>query len=160
MAKERRKPDFEGKVVKIWKAPDRDPPDPNFAAHINTWLIHYPGINAAWSWWSWSLISLADYPGVEPAKKTAPENTHEILGFALNPEKGEPDVDSPGPFPFLTPPDLTVQFSVENDAMANALIRKALRVMCVGRAPGPDADFRQHWTQFFETQAAASRGQA
>lgn len=131
--------------------------------HVGSWLIHYPGVHAVWSWWAWSLVSLADHEGVGRATLQFEGATHELIGFALNPEtEAPPNVTTwpSNPEAFLVPADLVTQFQVDGDAAALRLVEEALHAMVMGNGPPPDGDYRRPWEKILGELAKRSRGDA
>lgn len=104
------------------------------------------------------MISLADIPGVRPAKKEFDRATHEVIFFAMDPEFSVDKLETAlagGAEPiskgFLTPVDLVHQVELANDAQAAAVFETILRAIVAGNPP--DSDFRRWWVESLNATA-------
>jgi hypothetical protein len=86
-----------------------------------------------WSRFALLTCSLAEFPGVPPAKKESPEMTHEISVFAINPDFADEDWRR-GAIAPLEPVNHVVQFRVGNDAQANRVAARAAESLVTGSA--------------------------
>ena len=60
-------------------------PNKDTIASLSRWQMVIPSAHPMWSRFVLMCASLADFPGVPPAKKQFPEATHEITVFAIDP---------------------------------------------------------------------------
>lgn len=154
-----RKPDIQGSSGRAWKWAV-DQAEMALKPHgLDAYLIHQPGVHTIWSWWWVTGCDL--YPddgewGRLPAVKVKPENTHEFLCFALNPETGfykgteppdgwdstDPNVLSRVGRHYMTPPEFVHQDVLRDSEQANEIIRLLIRAMCDGLTYA-DADYAQ-----------------
>lgn len=88
-------------------------------AGLDSWVITAPCWHPLWSQYSLSVITLADLPGVPPARKQDPSATHELLVVALNPDHGPYDAKTitltAGGLFFLRPVNIAAQFTATDD---------------------------------------------
>lgn len=63
---------------------------PAVLAHVAGWLIYAYDVmpRGMWVHWLLGIIDLGDKPGLPPSRKSAPENTHEVLVAAVDPAQG------------------------------------------------------------------------
>lgn len=67
------------------------------------------------------MITLADIPGVPPAKKSFPWMTHELIIHTIDKSKIS-EFEIP-PWPTMSPHNISVQFQVNSDSQAIELVR-------------------------------------
>ncbi len=133
---------------KAWKADITDEIKAQAPAALDAWLINCPGRHPFWQWWTVSLVSLADIPGIGAAVKRETSMTHEIIVVALNPETFKPtdewydnrSRDRVGRH-FMHPIDLSAQFEVGSDQDARDIAFLFVRALCDGYLT-PDQDGR------------------
>jgi len=118
------------------------------AATLGTWVLTVPGAHPFWHSYWLSAVHLRDIPGAPPAAKHYPEATHEIMLFALDPDKSLPDPDDGDNFhpAFLTPANLVEQIHGVTDEQATSITEKLGRSFVDGIC-SPDTDFRSHTQQ-------------
>lgn len=117
------------RAFKVVLPPLADRP-PDTIASLDCWNMVLPGDHAFWDRYSITACSLADFPGVQPAKKQFPEATHEILVFAIDP-KCPQDVFERGENWILTPQNHHVQ-CVATDESCNKAIEELARLFVDG----------------------------
>ena len=105
--------------------PASERPNPDTIACLNRWILYLPGDHPAWSYYMVSAISLADFPGVPPAKKLHPESTHEIIVGAINPDYPKENIDTGG-VDILRPLNYAEQFTATDD-LAHAITTDMVR---------------------------------
>lgn len=145
-------PDFIG-VAKAWRLDRWKEVDtrPDAQACVAQYLIEGP-FHPLWSQWVFCLVSLADIPGVKPAKKHHPDNTHEIMIISVDPKvKLSPD-KIPDKAWALMPMDVVKQFKVPSNEDAIDLAEKCVIYMCNGSIY-PDRDFRSVWNNLIDSKA-------
>ncbi len=143
-----REPDEQSPYARAWnldltKIPDR----PEKVLAISSWLINMPGAHAFWSYWTLSIISLRDVPGVKPAVKRYPEAEYEFMIMAINPEKcplPDPDLMLTDGYPWLTPIDVVEQFHGISEMDCRRLAEGAIKAILSGQV-SPDQDYRPMW---------------
>lgn len=141
-----RAPDFKGPCGSAWRVTlPATHERPDTTATLACWLLTIPGAHPAWSSYWLAAIHLRDIPGVAPAVKRYPEAQHELMLYALDPEKPLPDPDDalrvrPA---FLMPPNLVEQFHGVTDEQAATIVELLARGFVDGHA-NPDTDFRSH----------------
>lgn len=147
--KPQRDPDLPG-LAPAWKITlPQDALDAADAAGVGeSWLLHSPGSHPFWDWHFLAMVHLRDMPGqTQPPVRHSPEMTHEIMCFAIDPDKPLPDPDywyireSPGIL--LTPPDFVVQFQVGSDEQAEGVLDAVMRTAVSGVSV--DSDLRTWW---------------
>lgn len=74
-----------GEAFSIPLPPLEDRPNKDTIASLSRWQLVIPNAHPVWSRFVLMCASLADFPGVPPAKKHFPEATHEITVFAIEP---------------------------------------------------------------------------
>lgn len=103
-------------------------------ATLDCWIITADCWHPAWSQYMLGLVHLADTPGAPPAKKRAPDATHELLVVALNPEHGPYDAATArsDQLHHLTPVNIAEQFTA-TDEQALRITRLCARAVVDGR---------------------------
>lgn len=143
-----REPNHQTSLGRAWlldisKAPER----PSKAATVVSWLLNVPGAHPFWAYWTITVISLRDLPGVPPANKKYPEAEYEFMILAVNPEAcPEPDpavVELEG-HPYLEPVDVIEQYHGISDADSVRLAEGAVHAILAGHV-SPDQDYRRAW---------------
>lgn len=143
-----REPDQQSAYARAWnldlsKVPDR----PEKAAMISSWLVNMPGAHAFWSYWTISIVSLRDLPGVKPAQRRYPEAEYEFMILAINPETcpaPDPDDIVVNGYPWLTPVDVLEQFHGISEMDCRRLAEGAVQAILSGTV-SPDQDYRPVW---------------
>lgn len=153
-----RNPDVQG-IAEGWTTRLPETVGGNAHATIRQWLIKGK-FHPFWNHWVVNVSHLRDMPGLAPARKDHPDNTHEFVIFALDPGKDGNNVYDPDklsyPLPWLKPIDCVVQFQAKSDAHAADICDVAAKVICAGKA-SPDSDFREFWKQTIPATAACDR---
>lgn len=81
------------------------------------------------------VITLADLPGVPPARRQWPWVTHELLVHTLDTTRGPVPFEAPLPWPLMQPHNLSVQFEADDDAQARRLLCDIARAIIEGVLP-------------------------
>lgn len=81
------------------------------------------------------LITLGDIPGVRPANRRWPWVTHELLVHTIDTSNGPVPFETPFPWRFMEPPNLSVQFQVDNDDQARQLLSEVVKGIVDGVLP-------------------------
>lgn len=113
---------------------------------ISSWLVNMPGAHAFWAYWTLSIVSLRDFPGVPPANKRYPEAEYEFMIMAINPEacpNPDPDLVADG-YPWLEPLDVVEQFHGISEMDCRRLAEGAVKTILSGKI-SPDQDYRSAW---------------
>lgn len=127
---------------------------------LDSFVIHQPGVNIAWSWWVVSGCDLYEDAdsgtwGKLPPKLHAPGNTHEFISFALNPKhfkgseppEGWDATQEEGDPPTrvwrnaLAPQEFVHQEKLRDNDQANEILRLFVGAVCKGHT-AVDSDFR------------------
>lgn len=109
-------------------------------------LAYCPGYHAFWSWWLVSLCHLRPTEGFPPAHLFVEGATHEIVTQVINPERcptPDPAAWEQG-YPVLSPADVVVQFTAQDDAGALQIFEALCLDVTEGRL-SPDSDYRRLW---------------
>lgn len=123
---------------------------------VGHWLVNSDVFHPAWNQWIVSCVTLAgECDGAAPVKIDA-NNTHEIVVFALDPEKPV-TFDHDGPWPHLRPIDHVIQIAAENDASARERVENAISMIEKGLL-SPDSDFRSLWENVLKGKTFYKRG--
>jgi hypothetical protein len=121
---------------RAWRAerpPAADRPNPDTVASLPRWHLEMPGLHPVWDRWVILSCSLADFPGVPPAKKHFAEATHELSVWAINP--GFPAAAwRAGGVQLLTPVNHVVQYVAASDAVAEHVAHRAAELLVYGLA--------------------------
>lgn len=157
-------PDVVGEAGQAWKAIfDSDykqkmlTTNKDWQAGLDLWLLHRPGAHPFW--WNYVITgcSLRDIEGVPPAKKHAPDMTHEVSVWACDPEWKPDDswcTDTEGRWAkyILHPPNMIRQFPAFTDDLLNELLFLVARACCHGHM-NPDTDFYRRNVHMLDTTA-------
>ncbi len=81
------------------------------------------------------VITLADIPGVPPARKSWPWVTHELTVHTVDTSKGPVPFEAPLLWPLMHPHNVSAQFQVDDDAMARQLASDVARGITEGLLP-------------------------
>lgn len=112
---------------------------------VDGWIVQAPYAHPVWhSYWV-ACVTLRDVEGLPPAVIHRPGATHEIIVYALNPEKPT-TIDEP--VHFLTPSNFVGQFTAWSDEAAREIIGRVVRDIIDGIL-NPDTDFRSIWIARF-----------
>lgn len=152
-----RPPDIGGQGGRAWRLeakPVGQRARADMDGTLTTWMVNAPQSHPIWTWYLISAIHLRDIPGVKPAIVVKPGNTHEIMFFALNPEKPLPGlvVDETFKPSLLRPYDLVHQFPAANDAIADEILMLVIRTIADGLIM-PDVDNRRAWERAIDDTA-------
>lgn len=91
---------------------------PDAPAQLISWIVTAPGWNRFWSQYMIAVVSLADFPGHEPAHLQYPEATHELLVIALNPDHGPYHAETTtqdNPVKYMLPYNVVEQFTTTDE---------------------------------------------
>lgn len=83
-----------------------------------------------------AVVTLADLPGVPPARKAWPWVTHELIVFTIDTSTGPCPFDRPLPWPLMHPHNLSVQFQVHDDDQARLVCELMAWALVQGMVPG------------------------
>jgi hypothetical protein len=155
-------------MVRIWRIDTSRSTDPRKTVHVGSYLINGPW-NMLWSWWTLYCVSLADAPGIPPARKHRADASHEIAIWSMNPDIGVPnleDVEAGGQWrttpsghsAFLSPPDVVTQVWGLSDEQAGQVLD--LAAQAIARGMSPDQDYRTWWNTAIQNAAKHARGEA
>lgn len=99
---------------------------------VSSYFIHCPTAHPAWDWFMLDLIHLRPVPGLPIAKKISPENTHEVVAFAVDPDSYN---EEPVPLEvsYLNPYNLNFQFAAAGDVEARWVVSLAVQAVVDGR---------------------------
>lgn len=98
--------------------PVAERPNHDTVAALPRWLMTIRGQHPLWDRFCILTCSLADFPGVPPAKKQFPEATHELTVCAIDPRFPQKDFEE-GRVAILEPVNHVIQI-IATDALANA----------------------------------------
>jgi hypothetical protein len=151
-----REPDLVSRMykgVKAWRITKRSHLD--HQATLESWLVQ-GNFHPAWTFWQVSAITLADIPGVPPAKKRYDGAEYEFLIASLESPPGSPEVH-PDPDDIetlrpLLPLDVVVQFHGVADGHAAGIVKAAVTVIVMDGV-SPDSDNRTWWVQMVNQTA-------
>lgn len=135
---------FEGPAGKAW-VHNFPHEKPDHQASVQAWILHAPNAHPAWSHYVLNLIHLRPIEGVKNAKKYHEDATHEVIVFALDPDKPITDGQH---VTVLNPPNYMEQFRADNDAAALEYVEGVIKEIVVGTL-SPDTDHRSAWHQRF-----------
>lgn len=108
------------------------------------WWLHAPWAHPLWNSYLVSLVDLTTPTG-NPPMLMAPDVTHELLVFALNPEFPK----ETWPPRRLEPANYGYQFAAADHATAERRIVEILDQIS-SQQLSPDTDFRSSWDMLFE----------
>lgn len=103
-------------------------------AAVDAWIITAPDRHPLWSQYLLDVLSLADFPGIPPARKHSTDATHELIVVALDPDHGPYNAATagqPGSLPFLTPVNISEQVTA-TDEQARRLTQLCARAIVDG----------------------------
>ncbi len=157
-------PVYEGMLSTVWRCRQAPPEElralgkPDAVASLAQFIVPagklWPGFPIYRAWFV-GVISLADFPGVPPAQKDAPEMTHEIMVTATDPNCGyDPDPEMPETWHNFTG-KVAQQFNLgemapaEADAAAVNIAQKCAQAVTDGILPIVDVgdDGRATWAE-------------
>lgn len=103
-------------------------------ATLASWIITAPGFHPLWDQYHLAVITLADLPGIPPAKKSRPGVTHELMVMALDPDQGTVHAAKVGAasLQYLRPGNIAEQFTATDD-QARELAELAAQAVVDGR---------------------------
>lgn len=105
--------------------------DPKWVTMVDGWLMTLPhqAPGDAWDQFLLQCITLADVPGFPPAKKRTPDMTHEVLCVTLDPKRRWTPTDAKRgtPYVWMGKPNVSAQFRVRSDEMAQAVTEDLAR---------------------------------
>lgn len=139
-------------------------------ATLSTWLITAPQYHPLWSQYNLGMVHLRDEDGLGPPQRLDFAGaTHELLVFALNPDKGPYDEADfarfavEGGMPYLTPQNIGLQFEM-SDTEAVDLAEWAIKGVVHGALNPETADaperIRELWKGSMVKTLAHMRGEA
>ena len=126
---------------------------PNAPAQLVSWIITAPGWHRFWDQYMIAIVSLADFPGHEPAKLQYPEATHELLVIALNPDSGPYQAGSTteeNPVKYLLPHNVIEQFTTTDERaieICHGLTHAVVDGMLCPETIESPSMIRDSWTQ-------------
>lgn len=140
-------PIYETPHGKLWALDYVSPPVGSSlnVTQLRGWVVHAPWAHPLWEYYFVSLIHLRSVAGVQDATKYAPDATHEIGVFAVDPNKIPESGETPN---YLSPPNFIGQFGRSSDEIAIEYALSCLHEVCDG-ALSPDTDFRREWESRF-----------
>lgn len=112
---------------------------------ILSWVIEAPNANPMWHSYALHLIHLRDEIDLGRPKIYVQGATHEMMLFALNPDKPRDLKDYPS---VLTPINFAAQFIARDDSYAIARINETVCEIVNGQL-SPDTDHTQSWIARF-----------
>lgn len=124
--------------IRGWRAwmsdlpPVAERPNPDTVASLARWHLEMPNSHPFWDRWVILTCSLADFPGVPPAKKEWPEATHELSVWAINPDFPAEEW-AKGGVSLLHGANHVVQFVCKDDAAALMIAAFAAEAFVCGR---------------------------
>lgn len=113
---------------------------------LPSWIVFSPWAHPMWLCYLISGVSLRDTPGAPPAKYQFRGATHEVFGYAIDPD-GPPLAIDERPA-ILQPLNFAAQLIADSDADAAARIEAAVAAVVDGRL-SPDQDARAQWRALF-----------
>lgn len=119
--------------------------DPRFAVTLPCWIASAPYAHPMWSRYAILSVALREAPGVPQAKVNLDGATHEVMVYALNPDKAPAVDDLPS---ILHPANFTGQFVAPDDLAAAARVQQAVQDVIDG-ALNPDSDYLHVWAARF-----------
>lgn len=120
-------------------------------ACICHWVVEAIWAHPAWHSYSVFCQHLRPMVGYDkPVKFHLEDATHELVVFALDPQKNRESLINTGLVEgrWLQPPNFAAQFIELNDDLARGRIRSTVQEIVDGRL-SPDTDFRPDWVHRF-----------
>lgn len=118
---------------------------------LSSWIIEAAWAHPVWhSYWLHlqHLRPVAGERGAHPLKIHLEGATHEMVLFAIDPEKArQPQIET-GLVHYLLPGNFAAQFIEPDDDAAIERIRKTVQLICDGNL-SPDTDFLYEWKKRF-----------
>jgi hypothetical protein len=144
------KPDLQGANGLAWKhdieaCARRYPSGPTAELTVASWIVEARYAHPIWHSYVIAAVALRDVPGVPKAVIHRPGATHEVMVYALNPDKPRAVNDGPR---FLTPANFHGQWIAGSDAEAARFIEETVQLVIDGNL-SPDTDFRRNWIARF-----------
>lgn len=119
--------------------------DPRAAVTLPCWIASAAYAHPMWSHYVVMCVALREVPGVPKAKVNLEAATHEIMVFALDPDR-KPAIDD---FPrVLQPVNFVGQFVEADDLSAAMRVQQAVQDVIDGKL-NPDTDYRRMWVERF-----------
>lgn len=109
--------------------------EPTDVAAVRSLEVMLPPPGEGMDTFTLGLITLADIPGVPPARKQWPWVTHELIVHTVDTTGGPVTVDSPMPWPLMQPHNVAAQFQVDDDDMARQLVSEVAWGVVQGHLP-------------------------
>lgn len=119
--------------------------DPRASVTLPCWIASAAYAHPLWSHYVIMCIALRDVPGVPTAKVNLKGATHEVMVFALDPDRRPAVNDMPR---MLQPANFVAQFIEPDDLSAAARVQQAVQDVIDGTL-NPDTDFRRMWVDRF-----------
>lgn len=119
--------------------------DPHAAVTLPCWIASAAYAHPLWSHYVVMCIALRDVAGVPKAKVNLEGATHEIMVFALDPDRKPAVDDMPRT---LQPANFVGQFIEADDLSAAARVQQAVQDVIDGSL-NPDTDARRMWVDRF-----------
>lgn len=141
-------PTLVGSHAKAWRVPIYREKESE-GSSVDRWVIYQPGVNAFWSFYMVEVIHLRPIEGLGDARILLPGASHEVMVFALDPERDIYDCWKNN-LPILVPPNYTGQFFAESDEYAKERVERAVIDITNGLLTA-DSDSIQGWIDRFGT---------
>lgn len=139
-----REPDIVGTEALCWESAAPDIVDPDHTA-IASYVICAPHAHPFWAWHTVNVVHLRETERFDAPRLAFPGASHEVMVFALNPEKDAGiDPDDPGTWDMMTPPDVVHQVILPNDEAA-VMLAFLVAHSCARGDLIPDSDWRTAW---------------
>ena len=149
------KPELDSPTTRAWRydiaalAAKNDHP----TAGVSSWLIEAKWAHPIWHSYALHCYHLRDVPSLGHPVIYLPGATHELILFALDPDKPRDLADFPA---HLHPPNFAAQFVAEDDEAAALLVAAAVDEIVEGKL-SPATDFRRQWVERFGDNMLADR---
>lgn len=118
------------------------------AAEIACWVIEASFAHPVWHSYALLCIHLRPIEGVPAPTMYLEDATHEIILFALNPDKPREPAVRGLKLPCLEPANFAAQLIEVSDDLARGRIESVVRLVCDGKL-SPDTDYLRAWVKLF-----------
>lgn len=134
--------------------------NPSWVATVSQWFITCKGQSPMWEHYILGMVHLREIPGGAPAKINIPHATHEIILYALDPDKN-PVANDHNTWRPLIPLNFTLQVELPSDSAAAYLTDQCARAVVNGQlwAEPPLAGQKEPWMTTVLQSAAHLRGE-
>lgn len=126
---------------------------PPAAAQLDTWIVTAPCWHPLWSQYMIGVVSLAAFPGMDPAVKDYSEATHELDVIALNPDYGPytaEEITPENPVKYMLPINIVIQFIATDEQAAeicHGLTHMVVEGALCPETGGSPSRVRESWEQ-------------